>query len=101
MTSRQQASMELRAGDNDQMRTEILRFVPIGTPADQATAVMQSQGFHVAIGNSHNHLDGELAFCTTVRDSLFSLVDCHVTITMTCEGGNIVAVKVEHVLVGP
>jgi hypothetical protein len=87
-------------GDEGAMKQEVLRFVPLDTPADKARTLMQAQGWQY-LGDGTRPGDQGMAF--VIRDPQIQLrfwdnqfMAKLIQVTLDCEGGKVKDVHVSY-----
>src|SRR5262245_50689827 len=77
--------------DQEAMRAEVLRHIPIGTPVNEAEKVLQANGFQEGFGGTHDSeiLKGRLRYYKNAPSRSFASVSDSVVIYLDFEGNRI------------
>ena len=81
-----------RFDDEVAMKEEVLKYVPVGTPVQQARAIMKAQGWEYTPGERPN--DGKVTFLSTNPYAELSFwsrfyMEDTIAVTFTCKDGKV------------
>lgn len=86
-------AIEVQA-DTELTRQEILRFIPVGTPIDEAQRIMEHNQFECTLE------PGVRLYCDRQQSKSFWVAE-RWQVTLPCEDGKVAGIRVSYGLIGP